>query len=128
MLRLIRPLSFLRSPRYYPSYCYRNMASESTGPAPAGTHKDPVTGEMISKQSVIKFFFFLTFGERKKLIGLIDGCFFFFDLKGNSSVVKNKEPRMLPRLAKLLLQLQSLPQPPLLLLLQRPVKMISTQT
>ena len=38
------------------------MASENAGPTPVGTHKDPVTGEMISKQSVIKlsltFFFF----------------------------------------------------------------------
>ena len=34
------------------------MASENKGPTPAaGTHKDPVTGEMISKQSVIKFLF-----------------------------------------------------------------------
>ena len=58
MLRLIRPLSFLKSPGgYYPLYCYRNMASENTGPSPAGTHKDPVTGEMISKQLVINFHF-----------------------------------------------------------------------
>ena len=33
------------------------MASENTGASPAGTHKDPVTGEMISKQSVINFHF-----------------------------------------------------------------------
>lgn len=35
------------------------MASENTAPTPAGTHKDPVTGEMISKQSVVfaPFFF-----------------------------------------------------------------------
>jgi hypothetical protein len=66
MLRLLRPLSFLKSPGYYPLYCYRNMASENAGPTPAGTHKDPVTGEMISKQSVIIFFVAL-------YIGLIDG-------------------------------------------------------
>ena len=68
MLRLIRPLSFLRSPGYnYPLYCFRNMASENTGPAPAGTHKDPATGEMISKQSVIKFFFW-----KKKKVNWVD--------------------------------------------------------
>ena len=49
MLKLIRPLS---SPGYHPLYFYRNMASENTIPSPAGTQKDPVTGEtwMISKQ------------------------------------------------------------------------------
>ena len=57
MLRLLRPLSYLKSPGYYPLYRYRNMASENTGASPAGTHKDPVTGEMISKQSVINFHF-----------------------------------------------------------------------
>ena len=33
------------------------MASENAVSTHAGTHKDPVTGEMISKQSVIKVFF-----------------------------------------------------------------------
>lgn len=33
--------------RIYASYC-RKMSTES-----AGTHKDPITGEMISKQSVV---------------------------------------------------------------------------
>ena len=69
MLRFIRPLSFLKSPGYYPLYCYRNMASENAGPTPAGTHKDPVTGEMISKQSVIKF----SFAFFLKNFELIDG-------------------------------------------------------
>jgi hypothetical protein len=41
------------------------MASENTVPTPAGTHKDPVTGEMISKQSVIKF----SFLENKRILG-----------------------------------------------------------
>ena len=45
------------------------MASENAGPTPAGTHKDPVTGEMISKQSVIKF----SFAFFLKNFELIDG-------------------------------------------------------
>ncbi|KAF8971268.1 hypothetical protein BDZ97DRAFT_1788623 [Flammula alnicola] len=56
MLKLLRPLSLLqstplsrptRTSPIFPNY-YRNMASET----PAGTHKDPVTGEMISKQEL----------------------------------------------------------------------------
>lgn len=57
MLRLLRPLSFFKSPAYYPLYHSRNMASENKTPTPAGTHLDPVTGEMISKQLVINSFF-----------------------------------------------------------------------
>ncbi|PPQ70011.1 hypothetical protein CVT25_006091 [Psilocybe cyanescens] len=60
MIRLVRPLSLLKSithtqiarPNRITSThfaIYRNMASET--PA-AGTHKDPVTGEMISKQEL----------------------------------------------------------------------------
>ena len=56
MQRLVRPLSFLQSVTYRPTptvyskrflYC-RNMSSDLA--VPVGTHKDPVTGEMISKQ------------------------------------------------------------------------------
>jgi hypothetical protein len=56
------------------------MASESTG-----THKDPVTGEMISKQYVV--------------VLLIISCFADRD-KGNSSAVKNRERRKLARQAR----------------------------
>ena len=56
MLRLLLPLSHLTRPSHIylstPTY-FRGMSSEQ--PAPVGTQKDPVTGEMISKQFVSFF-------------------------------------------------------------------------
>ena len=58
MQRLFSPLSFLQSTAYRsssvlhktrPGYC-KTMSSEQ--PPSTGTHKDPVTGEMVSKQCV----------------------------------------------------------------------------
>ncbi|KAF8196593.1 hypothetical protein BJ912DRAFT_875725 [Pholiota molesta] len=52
MLRISSPLSLLRSTLRRPAptnlSCCRKMATEAS----AGTHKDPVTGEMISKQEL----------------------------------------------------------------------------
>lgn len=95
MLRLLRPLSHLKSPVHIQiarpnhiapvnHFLFRNMASET--PA-AGTHKDPVTGEMISKQFVRLSFSVIVFSH-------VDRWFlFFFACEGSSSAVKSSALR-----------------------------------